>query len=67
MVNRKSVDYRTAPGLYPDENFRMLLVSLLAVLIGVLAGVVAYGLYSLIALLSNLVFFQRILLDMPSL
>jgi hypothetical protein len=58
MVNRKSVDYRSGPGLYPDRNFRMLPVSFLAAFIGVLAGFVAYGLYSLIALLSNLVFFS---------
>lgn len=67
MVSRESVDYRSGPGLYPDGNFRMLLVSLLAACIGVLAGFVAYGLYSLIALLSNLVFFQRFSLEMPSL
>src|SRR5690242_11026757 len=67
MINRESVDYRSGPGLYPDKNFRMLLVSLLAACIGILAGVVAYGLYSLIALLSNLVFFQRLSLAMPAL
>lgn len=53
--------------LPPDRNFRMLPVSLLAACIGVLAAIVAYGLYSLIALFSNLVFFQRFSLDMPSL
>jgi CIC family chloride channel protein len=67
MVNRESMDYRSAPGLYPDGNFRMLLVSLLAAFIGLLAGFVAYGLYSVIAFLSNLIFFQRISLIMPSL
>jgi len=67
MINRESINYRSAAGLYPDGNFRMLLVSVLAAFIGVLAGFVAYGLYSLIALLSNLVFFQRFSLAMPSL
>jgi chloride channel protein, CIC family len=37
----------------------MLLVSLLSALIGVLAGIVAYLLYNLIALFTNLVFFHR--------
>lgn len=45
----------------------MLLVPLLAPFFGVLAGGVAYGLYSLIAFLSNLIFFQRISVSMPSL
>lgn len=42
-----------------DAQFRMLLISVLAGFIGVLAGVIAFVLYNLIALLSNLVFFQR--------
>lgn len=50
-----------------DGNFRIILVSALAACIGVLAAVVAYGLYSLIALFSNFVFFQRLSLEMPSL
>jgi CIC family chloride channel protein len=42
------------------SGFRTLLVSVLAAAIGLAAGLAAYGLYSLIALVSNLVFFHRI-------
>ena len=45
----------------------MLLVSLLAAAIGILAGFVAFGLYSLISIITNLVFFQRFGLTLPSL
>ena len=40
-------------------RFRMLLVAFLAAGIGILAGVVAFLLYNLIALVTNLVFFHR--------
>src|SRR5215472_10998910 len=40
-------------------SFRMLMVSLLAAAIGLLAGVVAWMLYNLIALFTNLVFYHR--------
>ncbi|MBV8208042.1 MAG: chloride channel protein, partial [Acidobacteria bacterium] len=40
-------------------RFRMLMVSLLAAGIGMLAGVVAYLLYNLIALFTNLTFYHR--------
>jgi H+/Cl- antiporter ClcA len=40
-------------------SFRMLLVSLLAAAIGLLAGVVAWMLYNLIALITNLVFYHH--------
>jgi chloride channel protein, CIC family len=46
-------------------RFRMLLVSLLSAAIGVVAGFVAYGLYSLIALITNLVFFRRVAFFLP--
>lgn len=39
--------------------FRLLPISALAVLIGISAGFIAYGLYLLIAIVSNLVFFHR--------
>ena len=47
-----------APGT--DPSFRLGLISFLAVGIGLLAGVIAYLLYDLIALISNIVFYQRI-------
>jgi CIC family chloride channel protein len=40
-------------------SFRMLLISLLAALIGIGAGLIAFILYSLIGLFTNLAFFQR--------
>lgn len=40
-------------------NFRMLLVSLLSAAIGALAGVIAYLLYNLIGLFTNLFYFHR--------
>ncbi len=43
-----------------DAKFRMGLLSLLAALIGLLAGVVAYLLYNLIGLFTNLFFYHRI-------
>lgn len=64
MANREKVSSGFA--VPHDGNFRIILVSALAACIGVLAAVVAYGLYSLIALFSNLVFFQRFSLEMSS-
>ena len=45
--------------LAEPAQFRMVLVSLLAGGIGLLAGVVAFGLYKLIGLFTNLFFFHR--------
>jgi len=45
--------------LFAANRFRMLLVSLLAGGIGALAGVIAYLLYNLIGLFTNLFFFHR--------
>lgn len=67
MIERNSLDYRSEPNIYPSSNFRLLVVSLLAAIIGLLAGVLAYGLYTLIALISNLVFFQQVSLKLPGL
>ncbi|GAB1470857.1 chloride channel protein [Chloroflexota bacterium] len=66
MVERNSLDYKHMKAI-PAGEFRMLLVSFLAALIGVLAGFVAFGLYSLISIITNLVFFQRFGLTLPSL
>ena len=53
--------------LHPKESnddapaeFRIMLVSLLAALIGVLAGIIAYLLYNLIGLFTNIFFFHRV-------
>jgi H+/Cl- antiporter ClcA len=50
----------------PLAPFRMLLVSFLAALIGLLAGVVAFALYKLIGLFTNLFFFHRWSADFSS-
>jgi chloride channel protein, CIC family len=47
-------------------SFRMLLVSLLAAAIGLVAGVVAFALYKLIGLFTNLFFFHRWSTDFSS-
>lgn len=44
----------------PSANFRLLLVSVLAALIGTGAGFIAYLLYNLIAFFTNLFFYQRL-------
>ena len=59
-MDRMGLDYQTVRGLQPSVTFRIFLVSVLAALIGVAAGFLAFVLYKLIALFSNLFFFQRI-------
>ncbi|MGZ4815365.1 MAG: chloride channel protein [Terriglobales bacterium] len=43
-----------------EANFRMLWVSLLSALIGIAAGIIAYLLYNLIGLFTNIAFFHRV-------
>jgi chloride channel protein, CIC family len=43
----------------PPADFRMLLMSLLSAAIGLVAGIVAFALYKLIGLFTNLFFFHR--------
>jgi H+/Cl- antiporter ClcA len=50
----------------PPAPFRMLLVSLLSAAIGLVAGVVAFALYKLIGLFTNLFFFHRWSADFSS-
>ena len=64
---RTDADYKHPPTNHPLDNFRMLLISSLAAAIGLIAGCLAYGLYTLIALLTNLIFYQRFGLNLPSL
>src|SRR5690242_699092 len=47
-------------------GFRMLLICSLAGLVGLLAGVVAFALYRLIGLFTNLFFFHRLAADFTS-
>src|SRR3954470_24078604 len=49
-----------------DAQFRMPLVSALAVVVGLIAGVIAFLLYNLIALFTNLVFFHHVGFKMVS-
>jgi H+/Cl- antiporter ClcA len=50
----------------PPASFRMLLVSLLSAAIGLVAGIVAFALYKLIGLFTNLFFFHRWSADFAS-
>jgi CIC family chloride channel protein len=50
----------------PPAPFRMLLISLLAAAIGLVAGIVAFVLYKLIGLFTNLFFFHRWSADFSS-
>ncbi len=58
---RKSNPEPVAPGSEP--GFRLGLISFLSAGIGIIAGVIAYLLYDLIALISNLVFYHRVSLQ----
>jgi CIC family chloride channel protein len=53
-------------GLSQPAQFRIVLVSFLAAAIGVVAGIVAYALYKLIGLFTNLAFFHRWSTDFTS-
>ena len=57
---------RTAIDSTPPAPFRMLLVSVLSAAIGLVAGVVAFALYKLIGLFTNLFFFHRWSADFSS-
>jgi chloride channel protein, CIC family len=48
-----------------ESSFRLVTISLLAAVIGIIVGFAAYLLYSLIGLISNLVFFQRVSTQIP--
>ncbi len=49
-----------ATRIAPEAGFRTGLVSLLAAVIGMLAGVIAYALYNLIGLFTNIFFYHRV-------
>ncbi len=61
-----SSNAHSATHLAPPADFRMFLVSLLAAAIGLVAGVVAFALYKLIGLFTNLFFFHRWSADFSS-
>ncbi len=67
MPEKVNFDPATRPATPGNGSSRLLLLSLLAAIIGVVAGFVAYLLVSLIGLISNLVFFQRVGFDIPDL
>ncbi|HYF64762.1 MAG TPA: chloride channel protein [Herpetosiphonaceae bacterium] len=58
---------RPAASRQHGAEFRLLTVSILAGLIGTLAGFVAYGLLALIGLVSNAFFFGRVGFELPNL
>src|SRR5689334_9970877 len=66
-MNSNNSDLSSEPIIRQTGSFRMLLISVLAAIIGIVAGFVAFALYSLIGLVSNLVFFQRVAFNIPSL
>ncbi|HUM05203.1 MAG TPA: chloride channel protein [Terriglobales bacterium] len=61
----KSSAARAARSTAPAQ-FRMLLVSLLAGMIGLIAGVIAYALYNLIGFFTNVFFYHRFALSFTS-
>src|SRR5437868_15224570 len=61
-LNDKSVDkskFATGP-MAAEHNFRLLWVSCLSAIIGVAAGVIAYLLYNIIGLFTNIAFFHQV-------
>ncbi len=67
MTERVHMDRQTANMPAPTETSSLTRLSLLAAVIGIVAGFVAYLLVSLIGLISNLVFYQRVGLEIPEL
>jgi CIC family chloride channel protein len=58
---------QSASSAAQNAKFRLFRLSLLAAVIGLLAGVVAFVLVSLIGLISNLIFYQRVGTEIPDL
>lgn len=59
MSEHSRVELRSEIPLQNTANFRLLLVSGLSAVIGIGAGVIAFILYNLIGLFTNIAFFQR--------
>lgn len=60
-------DVSPGPASATSANSRLVLLCVLAAIVGVIAGFAAYLLVSLIGLISNLVFFQRVGFEIPDL
>ncbi len=60
MIDQPNLNLQDNPGMRPSRSFRIIYISILAAGIGVIAGFLAFALFSLIGLLWNLVFFQQI-------
>lgn len=67
MPERVNLDNQNENLSLQSANLRLVHLSIVAAVIGIIAGVVAYLLISLIGLISNLIFFQRVALDIPDL
>ena len=67
MSEQLKADARANAAFARSANARLVQLSILAAIVGVIAGFVAYLLVSLIGLISNLVFFQRVSLEIPDL
>ena len=67
MPERVILDRQAENNAAISASVRLVRLSILAAVIGIIAGFVAYLLVSLIGLLSNLVFFQRLGLEIPDL
>jgi chloride channel protein, CIC family len=65
-VSRESSSKLNEISTYSDAQFRMPLVSALAAAVGLIAGVIAFLLYNLIALFTNLIFFHHVSFKMVS-
>jgi chloride channel protein, CIC family len=65
-VSRESSNKLSEVPPYSDAQFRMPLVSALAAAVGLIAGVIAFLLYNLIALFTNLIFFHHVSFKMVS-
>ncbi len=67
MIDRLNLNSWRAFGTRPENTFRLFHISILAAVIGVVAGLVAYALFTLIGLLWNLVFFQQVSTELTDL
>ncbi len=67
MIDRLNLNSWRTLGTRPQNTFRMFHISVMAAVIGAIAGLVAFALFSLIGLLWNLVFFQQISTELTDL
>ncbi|HRO24695.1 MAG TPA: hypothetical protein PLR07_10425, partial [Promineifilum sp.] len=67
MIEQPNLSLQEDMGIKPSKSFRMIYVSILAAVIGAISGLLAFALFSLIGLLWNLVFFQRVATELTDL